>query len=427
MARFPRGRTTTSRVLRIAGVGPVGLFLFLLCVLCFAHGQSHAQCEYEATVIQPPTCPLFGHPPIGGVGLNERGQVVGDRGQCGSSWGDDAAFVWTPESGIEILDMPADTWTSKAFDINDSGQIVGDFNVLGDEFSVLAFVSQDNQVTVIPPPAGTFSQAFAISNSGLVVGATNDGTAYYKGFVWENGAMTLILPTFGPRSLAADVNEIGQVVGWMGTHSGIDSHAFVWQDGIMTDLGIAPGAFTGQVLAINNLGHLIFGGRIQGKAGTVSRSFLWIDGEFTDLGILPGFDHTAAWDINDLDQVVGLCQQADSPFDRTGFIWQNGVITELNDLVPDESINVNTANAINNAGRIAASGGENSLSAALLLSPIQSCPGDLDCDGFVGITDFLDLLAVWGPHPGHPADLNNDGTVGIVDFLMLLGSWGPCL
>ena len=54
------------------------------------------------------------------------------------------------------------------------------------------------------------------------------------------------------------------------------------------------------------------------------------------------------------------------------------------------------------------------------------CPADLDGDGTVGITDFLQLLSAWGPNPGHPADLDGDGTVGITDFLQLLASWGPC-
>jgi len=58
------------------------------------------------------------------------------------------------------------------------------------------------------------------------------------------------------------------------------------------------------------------------------------------------------------------------------------------------------------------------------------CPADLDGDGEVGITDFLDLLAAWGPCPappqGCPADLDFDNEVGINDFLDLLASWGPC-
>ena len=54
------------------------------------------------------------------------------------------------------------------------------------------------------------------------------------------------------------------------------------------------------------------------------------------------------------------------------------------------------------------------------------CPADLNGDGEVGITDFLDLLAAWGPNPGHPADFDDDGFVGITDFLALLAAWGPC-
>ncbi len=52
--------------------------------------------------------------------------------------------------------------------------------------------------------------------------------------------------------------------------------------------------------------------------------------------------------------------------------------------------------------------------------------GDLDGDGRVGITDFLTLLATWGPCPNPgacPADLDDDGIVGITDFLLLLGNW----
>jgi agmatine/peptidylarginine deiminase len=57
---------------------------------------------------------------------------------------------------------------------------------------------------------------------------------------------------------------------------------------------------------------------------------------------------------------------------------------------------------------------------------LTDCPGDIDNDGDVGVTDFLALLAAWGPNPGHAADLDGDDTVGITDFLILLGLWGPC-
>ena len=52
---------------------------------------------------------------------------------------------------------------------------------------------------------------------------------------------------------------------------------------------------------------------------------------------------------------------------------------------------------------------------------------DLDDDGLVGITDFLMLLASWGPCPATgpcPGDIDCDGTVGITDFLAILAAWG---
>jgi hypothetical protein len=54
--------------------------------------------------------------------------------------------------------------------------------------------------------------------------------------------------------------------------------------------------------------------------------------------------------------------------------------------------------------------------------------GDLNGDGTVGITDFLTLLAEWGPCPAPcppscDADLDGDCNVGITDFLMLLENW----
>ena len=66
-------------------------------------------------------------------------------------------------------------------------------------------------------------------------------------------------------------------------------------------------------------------------------------------------------------------------------------------------------------------------SAASQVTP--PAPGHLDQDGVVGITDFLALLAAWGPCPDPCpphcfADVNTDCTVGINDMLTLLTNWG---
>jgi len=55
----------------------------------------------------------------------------------------------------------------------------------------------------------------------------------------------------------------------------------------------------------------------------------------------------------------------------------------------------------------------------------QACVQNVSGDCGYGIGDFLDLLAAWGPNPGHAADLDGDDFVGINDFLELLANWGP--
>ena len=60
-----------------------------------------------------------------------------------------------------------------------------------------------------------------------------------------------------------------------------------------------------------------------------------------------------------------------------------------------------------------------------------TCLGDVDGDGMVGITDFMQVLADWGSCSPLPApcesDYNRDGVVGINDLLISLAQWGSCL
>ena len=50
---------------------------------------------------------------------------------------------------------------------------------------------------------------------------------------------------------------------------------------------------------------------------------------------------------------------------------------------------------------------------------------DFDCNGFVGVNDWLALTANWGPCSGAcPWDLTRDGLVGVDDWLLVLAQWG---
>ncbi len=148
------------------------------------------------------------------------------------------------------------------------------------------------------------------------------------------------------------------------------------------------------------------------------------------LGTLPEFERGAAVDINELGQIVGRAWGiGGNPNIESAFIWQNGIMTDLDDLIPaNAGVHVTWATAINNQGQITgqANMGDSGDVVGVLLTPIQR-PGDLDGDCTVGINDFLMLLAAWGPCPatgGCPGDLDGDGFVGIIDFLLLLANWG---
>jgi probable HAF family extracellular repeat protein len=54
-----------------------------------------------------------------------------------------------------------------------------------------------------------------------------------------------------------------------------------------------------------------------------------------DLGTLPGDVHSVAESINSRGEIVG--RSSDASFNGRGVVWQNGVITDLNTLIPANS------------------------------------------------------------------------------------------
>lgn len=78
---------------------------------------------------------------------------------------------------------------------------------------------------------------------------------------------------------------------------------------------------------------------------------LWTpDGKITQIGPLPGDAFSLAYGINDQGQVVG--QSIDASGNSRAFIWQNGQISDLNEMVPPGSPYLVFAGDINNRGEI---------------------------------------------------------------------------
>jgi probable HAF family extracellular repeat protein len=145
--------------------------------------------------------------------------------------------------------------------------------------------------------------AIAINDKGQAVGQTGDCTQPFHGVIWNHGAVR-DLGNLGDLQLAPqDINNKGQVVGYAFSPSAIV--AFVWEDGVAKTLGtLAPDVFS------------------------------------------------VATAINDQGQIVG--DSCDEFFDCRAFLWQNGTMTELNDVVaaPNAPF-LENANSINSRAQIA--------------------------------------------------------------------------
>ena len=75
--------------------------------------------------------------------------------------------------------------------------------------------------------------------------------------------------------------------------------------------------------------------------------------------MLPGYDSMAVTGLSNAGQVVGWVRaiNSDGGFDRP-FIWQNRVMTDLNELIPTNlDIYIAKATSINEAGQITGTAG----------------------------------------------------------------------
>jgi probable HAF family extracellular repeat protein len=285
--------------------------------------------------------------------INSSGQVVGYAFNASNQR---HAFLWQ-NGAMTDLGIIGGANRSEAYGLNSTGQVVGGVGSTLQLTQPEAFLWQNGAMTGLGVSNG--GQANAINDSGQVAG-TDGYNSGFRAFVWENGKFTYLgaLGTQFQVSLAYDLNNNGTVVGTAATDEvlpefGALYHAFVWQNGAMTDLGILPNQTESAALAINSLGQVV---GVSDHIEEVTyhelsrKSFLYQNGQLIGLNV-PG-EHNSATDINDSGQIVGF-MQSDVGATNNAYIYENGVAIDLNNLIPSGSgLHVTMANAINNAGQI---------------------------------------------------------------------------
>jgi len=166
----------------------------------------------------------------------------------------------------------------------------------------------------------------------------------FKPVVWTNGRIQALSTHPGdPEGGAFWINNEGELVGASGSCAAFDSryglplqpkHALLWRKGLPPiDLGNLGGRINNAAFAINDHEQVVGTSDLSGDQ--FQHAFLWQKGVMSDLGTLPGDLISVGCGINNRGQVTGV--SIDASGNPRAYLWQNGVMTDLNNLIPSDS------------------------------------------------------------------------------------------
>jgi uncharacterized membrane protein len=140
-----------------------------------------------------------------------------------------------------------------------------------------AFLWRDGKMTDLGALMGqSVSEAYAISNTGLIAGKSNLYPVLWK-YDMSNptgkpAIQQLPIPAGFFSATPGAVNDAGDVAGYAGS-SNIDARAILWRGGKAFNLGVWPGGTYSVASDINNLGQIVGTGTVAGD--NLDHALVW--------------------------------------------------------------------------------------------------------------------------------------------------------
>jgi len=328
---------------QIIVVGGLVLAAFVTATLGHARLAQAVPPTYTITEIGPSE-PVVSY----AYGINTAGWVAG--------WSDPGrAFVWR-DGAFGYLPTPLGGSTYVDTDINAPGDVIARYG-LGRLRGCIWRDSLQTDLGALGPLGETYP--LGINDHGEVVGWSNTGApGSTRPFIWKEGTLSA-LPGEWYDGTARAINNKHQIVGEGAPHTG-DRGAFMWEEDKITALGISY-AF-----------DISENGVVAGDTtvGGYRCACLWQEGVVTPLGSLPGYPESTARGLNNLGSVVGSVGSGIFLSQRA-FLYQEGTLYDLNNLIPhDSGWLLQAAENINDLGYIVGYGrNPDGLTRGFLLTP----------------------------------------------------------
>jgi uncharacterized membrane protein len=255
-----------------------------------------------------------------------------------------AVFAQTGKCSFQQLTFPAPATNGQAVALNDSGAIAGQYF---DSKSVShGFLLYQGKLTSFMFPGSISTGVSDMSSNGIIVGGytTEDGKGHAY-MVHAGGFHEITLPGFPNAAVTvAGVNSNGDIVGNFTTDN-VTAPGFLLHNGKLTIISF-PGATGGTVPTSINDEGVVVGGFFINLVNT-NPAFMWKDGVFSNIkppdSVPTPFVN--ATKITNSGAVVGTYEPESG---GDGFAFKNGIYTKIGPPAGFEDMSILAGNKFDN-------------------------------------------------------------------------------